>query len=250
MAATFGVEAIRHFGNARANGVSTAADLTYTFNRSNGFDDELRSAGHTRAWYWSEQDVWENDIQDASGGGDDRTWVDDVDLFWIETHGNHTADGQARLLYDVPRDQWRTFSGTWELGEDWNAEWVMAYSCDTAPLGTLTGLWNIFNRLHLYCGAWGEMWDGLTTDECGEDVASNLTDGDTVSSAWIDGVSDWWVDNHPVVVGPATSQTWNGGNVIWSLSPHNRDHLWGHGSVSPDLSPSQQGCLLWRWAEG
>jgi hypothetical protein len=50
MTATYGIEAIRHFGNARANGVSTAEDLTYTFNRSNGFDSKLAGAGHTRAF--------------------------------------------------------------------------------------------------------------------------------------------------------------------------------------------------------
>jgi hypothetical protein len=250
MAASFGVEAIRHFGNARANDISSAADLTYTFNRSNGFDQELRNAGHTRSFYFAEQDCWENDLQDTGSGGDDRNFSDDVDIFWIETHGNHTADGQARLLYDIPQDQWRTFSGTWELGEDWNAEWIMAYSCDTAVLPTITGLWNIFAGLHLYCGAWDKMFDGLTTDECGEDVADDLTDGDTVADSWIDGVSDWWVDNHPVVVGPGTPAAWNGGNIRWNLSPHNIDHLWGHGSVSSDLAPSQQGCLLWRWAEG
>lgn len=94
------------------------------------------------------------------------------------------------------------------------------------------------------------MYDGITTDECGEDVADNLTDGDTVSSAWIDGVSDWWVDNHPIVVGPGTSAAWNGGNVRWNLSPHNTDHIWGEGSTAADLAPGQQGCLLWRWAEG
>jgi len=250
MSATFGVEAIRHFGNARANGVSTAPDLTYTFNRSNGFDQELRNAGHSRSFYWAEQDVWENDLQDNDFGGNDQTWADSVDLMWIETHGNHESDGRARLLYDTPQDQWRTWSDTWQLGEDWNAEWLMAYACETAPLGTLTGLWNIFDRLHLFLGSWENMWDAWTTDECGSDVADNLVDGDTVSHAWIDGVSDWAYDNHPMVVGPATSQAWNGGNVIWALSPHNIDHLHGEGTVSADLPPSQQGCLLWTWAEG
>ena len=89
--ARFGVEAIRHFGNARANGVSTAEDLTYTFNRSNGFAGELAGAGHTQAFYWADQDCWENDIQDTDLGGDDRSWFDDVDISWIETHGNHTV---------------------------------------------------------------------------------------------------------------------------------------------------------------
>ena len=46
--ARFGVEGIRYFNHARAAGVSTAGDLTYTFNRCNGIDQKLRSAGHTR----------------------------------------------------------------------------------------------------------------------------------------------------------------------------------------------------------
>lgn len=48
--ARFGLEAVRYFNHARAAGVSTAGDLTYTFNRSNGFDAKLRSAGHARAF--------------------------------------------------------------------------------------------------------------------------------------------------------------------------------------------------------
>jgi hypothetical protein len=160
--ATYGVEAIRHFGNARANGISTAEDLTYTFNRSNGFNSNLASAGHGQAFYWADQNCWENNIQDTDSGGDDRNWVDNVDIFWIETHGNHTSNGQARLLYDIPRDAWRAFSGSWQLGENWNAEWVLAYSCETAALATVTGLWNIFAGLHLYCGAYDLMYDGIT----------------------------------------------------------------------------------------
>ncbi len=65
--------------------------------------------------------------------------------------------------------------------------------------------------------AWDNMYDGITTDECGEDVGDNLTDGDTVSESWIDGVSDWWVDNHPITVCVGDSATWNGGE--YQLSP-------------------------------
>ena len=248
--ATFGIEAIRYFSNARAAGVSTAGDLTYTFNRSNGFDSTLRSNGHARTFYWSNTDCWETDIRDSDQGGDDRNWVDNVDLFWIETHGNHEADGRARMLYDTPHDRWRTWSDQWQLGENWNAEWVMAYSCHTVDLATVTGIWNIFAGMHIYCGAWEDMWDGWTTDECGEDVADNLTDGDTIASSWIDGVSDWYFDNHPIAVCAGDAATWNDGNIRWDLSFINRDHLWGHGSVLPDLPPAQQACLLWTWAEG
>lgn len=248
--ASFGIEAIRHFGNARAAGQSSAADLTYTFNRSNGFDSKLRDGGASQAFYWAETDCFETDIRDRDQGGDDAAWVDNVDIFWIETHGNHEADGRARLLYDTPQTQWRTWSDQWQLGENWNAEWVMAYACKTVDLNNVTGLWNMFDGMHIFCGAWGDMWDGTTTDECGEDVGDNLIDGDTVSESWIDGVSDWKVDNHPITVCVGNADTWNGGNIRWDRSYLNRDHMWGHGNVEPDLPASQQACLLWRWAEG
>jgi hypothetical protein len=114
----------------------------------------------------------------------------------------------------------------------------------------VTGHWNYFAGLHMFCGAWDNMYDGITTDECGEDVGDNLTDGETVADSWIDGVSDWAVDNHPIVVCVGDAATWNGGNIRWDLSYIDRDHLWGHGQVLPDLAPAQQACLLWRWAEG
>ncbi len=247
--ATFAVEGIRYFSNARAAGINVN-DLTYTFNRCNGFDEKLRSAGHTRAFYWANRDCWETDIRDSDRGGDDVHWVDNVDIFWIETHGNHTGDGQALMLYDNPHTDWFTYSGQWELGENWNAEWIMAYSCSTVDRNNVPGLWNIFAGMHIYCGAWDSMYDGTTTDECGEDVGDNLTNGDTVSESWIDGVSDWWVDNHPITVCVGDAATWNGGDIRWDRSHLNRDHLWGHGNVDPDLLPAQQACILWRWAEG
>lgn len=70
-----GVEGIRYVGHARAAGVTTSADLTYTFNGANGFDSKLRSAGHARAFYWANTDCWESDIRDTDQGGDDRHWT-------------------------------------------------------------------------------------------------------------------------------------------------------------------------------
>ncbi|MGC1512066.1 MAG: DUF6345 domain-containing protein [Acidimicrobiales bacterium] len=124
------------------------------------------------------------------------------------------------------------------------------YSSHTVDLANVGAMWPIFDRLHIYCGAWDDMWDGTTTDEVGEDIGDNLTDGDTIAESWIDGVSDWKVDNHPVTVCVGDAATWNGGNVAWERSHLNRDHLWGHGNVDADLASTQQACLLWRWAEG
>lgn len=173
--ARFGVEGIRYFSNARAAGFD-ANDLTYTFNRCNGFDAVLRGEDHTRVFYYANTDCWETDIRDADQGGSDTEYADAVDLFWIETHGNHTASGQAILLYDTAHHNWITNSSQWELGEGtgYDAEWIMAYSCSTVDRDKIEGLANIFAGLHIYCGAWDSMYDSWTTEECGEDVAENL----------------------------------------------------------------------------
>jgi hypothetical protein len=248
--ARFGVEGVRNFRHACAAGMANLGDFTYTFNRCNGFDNKLRSANHARYFYWGNTDCWETDIRDVDQGGDDVHWVDNVDIFWIETHGNRTSDGEVALLYDSASVEWYTVSSKWQLGEKWFAEWVMAYSCLTVDRNKVGGLWNMFAGLHIYCGAYDVMYDGLTTDECGEDVGDDLIDRDTVSESWIGGVSDWWVDNHPITVCVGDAETWNDGAIQWERSFLNRDHLWGHGNVEPDLPPQRQACILWQWAEG
>lgn len=81
--AIFSRERIRDFSNARANASPppSAADLTYTFNRYNGFDNKLRSAGYTRVFYWEDGDCYETDIRDSDQGRVDASWVDAVDIF-------------------------------------------------------------------------------------------------------------------------------------------------------------------------
>jgi hypothetical protein len=170
--ARFGIEGIRYFGALRASGVASADDLTYVFNICNGLDGQLRDAGHTRVFYWANDDCWEIDLRSSSMGGIDDDWSDDVDLFFILTHGNHSS-GNALLAYNVNRNDWLGNSSQWRLGND-NIEWLLIYGCHTIDLGNPLSFWNIFQRLHEFCGAWGDMWDGITTDEVGEDVGDNL----------------------------------------------------------------------------
>jgi hypothetical protein len=211
--ARFAIEANRYFSHARAARVDTAGDLTHTYNRGNGLDSKLRAAGHARAFHR------------------------DADLLWIETHGGH--DDAARVvLYDTAP------------AADWDHAWVMAYACDTVDRERVAGLWPMVARMHVYCGAWDLVWDGTATGERGEDVGEHLVHGQTVSASWHDGVSDWWTDNHPITVCAGDAATWNGGAIRWERSILNRDHLWGHGAVEPDLAPARQACLLWCWTEG
>lgn len=72
----------------------------------------------------------------------------------------------------------------------------MIHAYKTVDRNNVIGLWKFFVGMHIYCGAWNNMFDGHTTYECSEDVAQNLIDGDTVSDAWIGGVQDRYVDNH------------------------------------------------------
>ena len=247
--ARFGIEGIRFFGALRASGaVTKSEDLTYVFNICNGLDEALRDAGHTRAFYWANDDCWEIDIHSSTMGGIDDDWVDDVDLFFILTHGNNVG-GNAILAYNVNRNQWLANSSNWRLGND-SIEWLLVYGCKTVDLGNPLSFWNMFQRLHEFCAAYGNMYDGITTDEVGEDVGNNLTDGDSVVTAWIDGVSDWWVDNHPIVLCAERQTTWNGGNFDWPNTTLNRDHLHGHGATVGDIFPADLFWLSWQWSEG
>jgi Family of unknown function (DUF6345) len=253
--ASFGIEGIRHFSHLRASGMFSEeekkkiGDLTYVFNICNGLDEALQDEGHTRAFYWSETDCWEIDMRDDSQGGIDNEFVDAVDLFFINTHGGNWS-AAAHLGYDVDHNAWISTSNHWRFGENFDLDWLMIYGCETVNFDNPPELWNVFQRLHEICGAWGSMYDGTTTDEVGEDVGDYLTDGDTVAMAWIDGVSDWHVDNHPIVLSMEREISFNDGNFLWILTNISRDHFHGHGTTTPDVPPADKFWMSWLWSEG
>lgn len=247
MAATFGVEAMSDFSAARAAGINVG-DLPHAFDIGNGFDNSLRSGGNKRQFYWTGANCWEKDFRDVSLGGIDTSYGDAVDAALIVTHGTNDQ-GRPVLLFGSKHDDWFGRAQNWVLG-NWNLEWLFAYSCHTVDRNNVLGLWNIFNGLHLYCGAWEVMWDCWTTDECGEDLANDLLAGKCVSDAWIDGVSDWLVDNHPIAVAAENAAFYNNGNPIWSKSTLYTDHFWGHGNTCADIPASGKVCLSYTFAEG
>jgi len=55
----FGVEGIRTFANFRAanDWAKKTADLTYTYNTTNGLYDTLIDAGYTNRFYWTGVDA-------------------------------------------------------------------------------------------------------------------------------------------------------------------------------------------------
>jgi hypothetical protein len=127
-------------------------------------------------------------------------------------------------------------------------EWLAIYGCDTVarPGGvdisneTFLNAYNpLFFGLHILLGAYDSMYDGWTVEEVGRDFADNLLDGDTIKYSWIDGVSDWAVDNHPAVISAERSDTWNGGSPDYSATTMAIDHYHGRGAVSADIPHDQ-----------
>jgi hypothetical protein len=57
-------------------------------------------------------------------------------------------------------------------------------------------------------------------------------DGDTIIYSWVDGVSDWWVDDHPAIILAERADTWNDGNPNYSATTMETDHYHGRGIVS------------------
>ena len=255
----FGVEGIRYFDQLRANNPGIKAnDLTYTYNITNGVYNKLTGAGYPNNFYWAGSDAWELDLHKAEDGGLDESMADDVDLFFINTHGRNDS-GIISLGYNSNMNKWIGNSQDWKLGDNWDLEWLVIYGCDTIarPNGIdiddatfLSAYDPRFFRLHEILGAYDSMWDGWTTEEVGRDFADNLLDGDTIKYSWVDGVSDWYVDNHPAVISAERPETWHGGDPDYSSTTIENDHYHGRGVVTADIPHDQIGWYRIVWEEG
>ncbi|MCJ7444547.1 MAG: DUF6345 domain-containing protein [Methanotrichaceae archaeon] len=225
--------------------------MDYAFSVCNGFYEKLIEAGHTCAFYYANDDCWERDLRSATLGGEDTNYGDTVDLFFMNTHGGIDNSGNHYLHYNNPVDNFHGNLTNMRLGDDYNLEWLLIKACSLVDLNNVGAVWDMFQRLHIFCGSWDKMWSGPTTDEVGEDVAQNLIDGEPVYNAWIDGVSDWWEDNHPIVIAAERSETWDGINEPdWANTTLFRDHLLGHGETVEDIWPDQKAWLSYIYAEG
>jgi len=245
--ATFGIEGIRYFSSFRRNNESQPGDLTYVFNICNGLSRKLRGAGHSKKFYLANQDCGEQDLSEPAGASpsDRDVFADSVDLYWIYTHGTN-ARGYPALFFNSTRNDWSTTGDFWSLGNQ-RLCWLFIYGCQTVDRSSTSSLVSVFQGLHALCGAWGNMYDGWTVDDVGDDVGDHLIQGHTIREAWLDGVSDWWVDNHPIIVCAETSATQSGGVIDWSATTMFNERL-----PAPQTGSGPIGATwlsVW-WAEG
>jgi len=237
--ATIGVEYVDEFSNVRAAGVISGGgqDLSCPYYIGRWFGGTLKDAGHTWKEFHVNLGVAEHDMRDVPSGGNDR--ADSVDLWFIITHGNY-ANGQLSLLFDTKKEDFFGRSKDWHFGDTCNLEWLWIYGCHSINGDNILEHLGIFKGLHLICGSYGDMYDSWTIDEVGEDTANNLLCGHPVSESWLDGVSDWWVSNHPMVISVETKDTFNDGDPDYSTTVIGSDHLWGEGVVRADIPPNKQ----------
>lgn len=249
--ALIGVEYIDSFSHVRAAGVLTEGgqDLSSPYYIANWFAPTLASAGHHVKFLLNNDHVTERHLRDASNGGDDGQFADSVDLYLILTHGNYD-NNECSLLFDTEIDSWFGRSQTWRFGDNCNLEWLMIFGCQSIDRDHVQDHLHMFQRMHLICGAYSYMYDSWTIDEAGEDTAENLISGKTVCDSWGDGVSDWFVKNHPMVLSVERKETYNDGNPDWSSTVIGSDHLWGHGITRDDILPNDQYYMAYEWWDG
>jgi hypothetical protein len=249
--ALIGIEYLDRFADVRAAGQVTSGgqDLSCPYYIANWFGPILSDAGHVVKFLRSNHAVAERHMRDVTEGGDDAQNADSVDLFLIITHGKY-QNRELSLLYDNQVDDWFGHSKRWHFGDSCNLEWLMIYGCHSIDADDILAHLGLFRRLHLFCGAHGDMFDSFTIDEAGADTANNLLAGHTVAESWGDGVSDWFVSNHPMVISVERMDTWGDGHPHWSDTVIGSDHLWGEGTVLEDIPPSEQFWMASQWWDG
>ncbi|WP_437741424.1 DUF6345 domain-containing protein [Sorangium sp. So ce1504] len=265
--ATIGLESIRWYDQYRQNndtllkdgtvvpapipkGVGGWTDLDYSYNITNGFYEVMTGAGETCPFYFGGGDVWETDIKDSAKRGNDVTYADGVDLWFFAGHSYiRQPDGAgAHIVFNSKFDNWSSPSRTWHLGDNWDCDWIALWSCETLKFRE-TG-WknysNIFGRLHIMLGAWGEMVSCADFANVGRGFAENLLDGDPVSAAWLDAMG---IENKPAAFSAERAETWRRGDPDYNATTLSNDHYWGRGITFPDTPPSEIAWLHYRWLE-
>jgi hypothetical protein len=195
----FGTECQQEYQNSWLGPVYEAWD------RCGGFDSKM-GATDNRAFYYN-----------LSGGRNyywhdsgDQYEIDTVDLFFVNTHGGvDTVNSNANWA------MWEAWTNAelqyLRLGDESTGMKIFTHwACHTLYYAD-GGIWNrwwkaMSGGLLMSLGSHDVVYNGPTTDEVGEDFASDIQSGMTIKSAWNDVANDWAVDNDITVLATGTNQ--------------------------------------------
>jgi hypothetical protein len=218
--------------------------LPYVWNRCAWFNNELDDTD-TKAFYYNLHGAKSAfSTCDSCGAG-----VDDVHLFYTSTHGG--ANGTDALLA-----MWNNGSlaasntDNWRFGDEKSkAAFFAQYACKTLTIdgNTVTRWIEAFRGgLIMAMGSHDLLYDGITTDETGEDFADGLQKSKTAKWAWFDGNGDWWCDQDVAVLASGSNQT--GANNAQADCNYRRDNVkWQNFGGYARWRDGQIGWMCWSY---
>ena len=137
---------------------------------------------------------------------------DSVHLLYVDSHGGANPGNAGIFMWDqrsiaiTPRDGMR-------YGDENVGLAILAqYLCKTLSVDShanIVARWIPVFRggMIMATGSHDLVWDGVTTDEVGEDFADDLQSRKTVANSWFDANSDWDADQGLAVFATGSSLT-------------------------------------------
>jgi hypothetical protein len=209
-----------------------------------GFVDGMRADGWLINFDWGDANAWESDWH-----RNDDDWVDAADFVFYTGHAS--MDG---WVLSSPDDGFLDFSevaGSPDRYGQNDLEWVVIAACGPLQDELLSpGGGDVFNR-------WGPAFDGLhlllgygaitfdNSDE-GRLVVQYAREGETLVDAWFRTATEVQPSTNGASA-PDGPDIWVG--AVWpykaGVGPVEGDHLWGHGSVTPDIDDPDGWVAMW-----
>jgi hypothetical protein len=209
-----------------------------------GFVDGLRDDGWRINFNWGDANAWESDWR-----RNDDDWVDAADFVFYTGHAN--MDG---WVLSNPDDGFLAFNevaGGADLYGQNDLEWVVVAACGplqdaviSAGGGDVFSRWSsAFDGLHLLLGYGAITFDN--SDE-GRLLVQYAREGQTLVEAWFRTATEVQPSTNGASP-PDGPDVWVG--AVWpykgGVPPVENDHLWGHGSVSPDIDDPDGFVAIW-----
>jgi len=178
--------------------------FNYAWARCSRFNNELDDTD-TKVFYRNlhgAKDEFEVD--------NDQNGMERVHLVYVNTHGGYMWHGRKNAVWAMWNNGVVARSKSMYLGnENYKLSILASYACQTHKTSD-DGVWvrwiRIFKGgLRISTGSHGTLWDGYTTDECGEDFADDLQGRMKIKYAWKSALSDWKVDQDVAVFASGTS---------------------------------------------
>ena len=187
--------------------------LDESWNRCQWFVDELDESD-TKAFYWNLHG--KKPFIETSN---DQDVAENVHLLYMSTHGGAWSNTAVYSMWD---NKTRAVTTSMFLGnENLGLHLLSTYACDTLKDdGLLPTRWvsAMSGGLKFVSGSHDTVYDGVTTNEQGEDYADELQSGNTLKYAWHDSVYDAYSSEDASVMSTGTDKAnchWRRDTMKW-----------------------------------